>query len=443
MEPMNAFIIQHRDTFKKFVDDVCYVPEPISNVAHPSSPTSSPTYPPEIISVERHMSYATPTTIMQRLPPSSREGFPSLPYLIDQARSYADLIQIWLEAIETLSRPSDTFGGSTRTHTDILNQIAKSDEQFKIFHHLCERLNSRTQECLARAERAERPESAPSFQWEDIIDQLRNSQITNNRDLFDMLTDRIANDPSVIPEEANPAVAATIAQLRGHFDEQQMTDDEQQTRLYDLTPPESGAASAFETPRYHDRSNQGTRPGSAHTNASTSYHSNANFSNLHIAPRGEIGMSPYQQQQQAPLSSSQQSQQHGYPPQRPYPLKKSNTSPGHSAAASVSNLSSTVSSDTEHQTTALPSYEREIRHRERREAARLEIQHQVAEAARQREREKEKKQKMAKLVPGFKKKRQERSEGSARGAAAGMQQQTAATGPVPSSSLDGGYGSQG
>ena len=56
----------------------------------------------------------------------------------------------------------------------------------------------------------------------------------------------------------------------------------------------------------------------------------------------------------------------------------------------MSNVSSAVSSDTEHTTgtTALPSYKREVRHRELREAAKVEIKQKVEEAARMREKEK-------------------------------------------------------
>lgn len=39
--------------------------------------------------------YATPLTILSRLSQSSREGFPSLPYLIDQPRAFASLVMMW------------------------------------------------------------------------------------------------------------------------------------------------------------------------------------------------------------------------------------------------------------------------------------------------------------------------------------------------------------
>ncbi|EME82812.1 uncharacterized protein MYCFIDRAFT_211163 [Pseudocercospora fijiensis CIRAD86] len=83
------------------------------------------------------------------------------------------------------------------------------------------------------------------------------------------------------------------------------------------------------------------------------------------------------------------------------------SSPLASASASMSNVSSAVSSDTEHQTTALPSYEKEVKHRERRDAARLQIQKQM-EAARIKEKEKERKKN--KLLPPALRKRREKGE---------------------------------
>lgn len=104
MEPMNSFLSNNRESFKAFIDDICYVPTPLSSAAGGnyststtanSSTASSPTHP---VSAETNLSYTTPMTIMRRLPPTSREGFPSLPYLIDQARNFADLVSLWLEA---------------------------------------------------------------------------------------------------------------------------------------------------------------------------------------------------------------------------------------------------------------------------------------------------------------------------------------------------------
>lgn len=360
MEPMNAFLVQHRESFKTFIDDVCYVPEPISSAAYPNSSTT-PTYPPGVVSAEQHLSYTTPMTIMQRLPPSSREGFPSLPYLIDQARSFADLIHLWLDAIAALSSPGDAATLPGKSHADILHAITSTEGDLKDFHRLCEELNTRTQECLNRAERAERPDSPHSFQWEDVINQLQKAQIKNASaaDKDSALGDAV---------ESNPAIEATLRQLRGQ--EEDTDEDAPVHGIYsDQTMSRTEPALVDTTPRSH---NWG-RPGSA---------------TLGNSFQGSAGRNYSQNSQSI------------------------HESPGQSA--SVSGVSSAVSSDTEHATTALPNYEREIRHRERREMARFQIQKQV-EAARTREKEKDKdrdkekekdKKKSTKLIPTLRKKKE-------------------------------------
>ncbi|KAI7031731.1 hypothetical protein KC352_g47421, partial [Hortaea werneckii] len=74
MEPMNAFLTQHRESFKAFIDDICYVPTALSGATagYTGSPVASPTYAPGVVSAETNLSYTTPMTIMQRLPPTSR-----------------------------------------------------------------------------------------------------------------------------------------------------------------------------------------------------------------------------------------------------------------------------------------------------------------------------------------------------------------------------------
>ncbi|KXT05694.1 hypothetical protein AC578_5635 [Pseudocercospora eumusae] len=361
MEPMNAFLVQNREGFKSFIDDVCYVPTPISGNNFPNS-ASSPTWPSGVVSAEQHLSYTTPMTIMQRLPPSSREGFPSLPYLIDQARAFADLIHLWLEATAALSNSNDSAALPGKTHSDVLAAINASEGDLKEFHQLCEELNSRTQECLNRAERAERPDSPGSFQWEDVINQLQKTQIRGqpsklgqDASAFDILADRIASDPSILPDDANPAIEATLAQLRGSED----TDEDRMSERYGDQYMTTLESAVINMPR--TQSEYGQRPGS---------HS------LGSSFQGSIGGN-YPQSMSSPLAS---------------------------ASASMSNVSSAVSSDTEHQTTALPSYEKEVKHRERRDAARLQIQQQM-EAARIKEKEKERKKNKL-LPPGLRKRRE-------------------------------------
>jgi len=135
MEPMNAFLTGRRQEFKDFVDKICGISPDRATSAIPAS-------------------YATPITILGRLPATSREGFPSLPYLIDQARECAGLVEIWL---------------NSRHEVD--GSFAWSDE-LKSFDALCGRLRQRTKDALSQAEQAERPSGAMAPKWEELVDQM-------------------------------------------------------------------------------------------------------------------------------------------------------------------------------------------------------------------------------------------------------------------------------
>ncbi|KAL4811116.1 hypothetical protein BDV18DRAFT_128623 [Aspergillus unguis] len=139
MEPMNKFLNGHRNEFKDFVDSICAIP------ADRPAPIVTP-------------SYATPIQILGRLPPPSREGFPSLPFLIDHARSFANLIRIWLEHAPAR-----------------LATLEELDPAIAKFHEIAVRLQQRTQECLSRAELAERPNGNLEIKWEELVDSLERS----------------------------------------------------------------------------------------------------------------------------------------------------------------------------------------------------------------------------------------------------------------------------
>ncbi|THC89701.1 hypothetical protein EYZ11_010852 [Aspergillus tanneri] len=139
MEPMNKFLVTSRAEFKQFVDSICAIP------ADRPAPIVTP-------------SYATPIQILGRLPPTSREGFPSLPFLIDHARSFANLISIWLEVA-----------------SERLDDIAETDSAVKKFHEMAVRLHQRTRECMGKAEQAERPSGSLEIKWEELVDSMERS----------------------------------------------------------------------------------------------------------------------------------------------------------------------------------------------------------------------------------------------------------------------------
>ncbi|KAK4466472.1 putative gtpase activating protein [Cladorrhinum samala] len=116
MEPMNRFLTAQRQAFKDFLDAVCAVPADQNKVTLQAS-------------------YSTPITIMGRLPPIAREGFPSLPYLLDNGQNFAALVKLWMDAHLAPS-------GETRAYQGDLLQ----------FHRLCVGLYQRSKECYTRIE---------------------------------------------------------------------------------------------------------------------------------------------------------------------------------------------------------------------------------------------------------------------------------------------------
>ncbi|MCJ1351658.1 MAG: hypothetical protein MMC33_001642 [Icmadophila ericetorum] len=137
MTPMNTFLSSHRQEFRTFIDTVCGI----------TVDRATPAIPP---------SYATPIAILSRLPATSREGFPSLPYLIDQSREFAALVEIWMAGRDK----------------EILR---KGSDEIKKFDAMCEALSAKTRECLNMAEQAERPSGNLEVKWEELIERMARS----------------------------------------------------------------------------------------------------------------------------------------------------------------------------------------------------------------------------------------------------------------------------
>lgn len=360
MEPMNQFLTQNRESFKGFVDDVCYVPTPLLSSSFSHSDSSSPTSIGGVASAETHLSYTTPMTIMHRLPPTSREGFPSLPYLIDQARCFAELVQLWLETTSQTSEQHE-ISATGKPQMSLMQAIHTSEGDLKAFHDVCSTLHARTQECLSRAERAERPNSALSFRWDELIDQLERPASTDEtRSSFDKVADRIATDPSIA---SSPHMNAVYGSRHNPVSDLQETDeDEVSSRNYESTPTHSGSNStaAFDMPP------PAIRPKN---------------------PRRPLTL------------------------QRPSRADRSSLeSPTASASASASNVSSAVSSDTEH-TTALPSYQREVRREQQAETV-VQQQQQLAAAT---DRKVKKERRTKTLMPVLRKKKDRDSQKASEG----------------------------
>jgi hypothetical protein len=146
MEPMNRFINAQRQSFKDFLDAVCAIPADRTKAPPPAS-------------------YSTPIAILNRMSPLAREGFPSLPYLVDHARNYALLVKLWADAHPPSAGTSQVYEG------DLLK-----------FHTLCVGLHQRAMECYTRieslraaaaaAEVASQAGGAADDQLADVMDRI-------------------------------------------------------------------------------------------------------------------------------------------------------------------------------------------------------------------------------------------------------------------------------
>lgn len=123
MEPMNKFLGAQRPVFREYIDRVCGIPAESAGVVN---------QPP---------SYRTPETILKRLGPDAREGFPSLPYLIDVATSFASLVKLWVD-----SSPSGKVAAAA-------DEDDGDGELLAAFDAICQGLQGKADACLAQAKR--------------------------------------------------------------------------------------------------------------------------------------------------------------------------------------------------------------------------------------------------------------------------------------------------
>ncbi|KAJ2978177.1 hypothetical protein NUW58_g7572 [Xylaria curta] len=140
MEHMNKFLGQQRQSFKNFIDQLCSIPSDRNPITVPAS-------------------YSTPVMILGRLSPKAREGFPSLPYLIDHQRNYAALVKLWLEMHRASTPDSHVFEG-----------------ELGEFHTLCVGLQRRSDDCMAQVEMFRASENE-SVMTDDLTENLENTSL--------------------------------------------------------------------------------------------------------------------------------------------------------------------------------------------------------------------------------------------------------------------------
>ncbi|XEV00845.1 hypothetical protein FSHL1_006132 [Fusarium sambucinum] len=141
MEPMNRFLNLQRQSVRDFIDQVCSIPaDRETNNFVPAG-------------------YSTPVTILGRLSPTSKEGFPSLPYLIDNTRNMASLVKLWVDA-----RPVE----------DKREQV---DPELLTFNDICFALQERADACLAKVESERASETATNATTEDVAESLEQASL--------------------------------------------------------------------------------------------------------------------------------------------------------------------------------------------------------------------------------------------------------------------------
>ena len=130
MAPMNKFLSTSSLDFKAFIDEICAV-------------SSS-----QMVATQLEPQFAAPNQIRSRLPPLSREGLPSLPFLLDRAKLLAQLVDFWVS-----HAPENT------------SEIV-TDETMVAFHTTCVKLSQKNRACLKAAEQVERPADQADSTWQ-------------------------------------------------------------------------------------------------------------------------------------------------------------------------------------------------------------------------------------------------------------------------------------
>ncbi|KAF3809270.1 putative Ras GTPase-activating-like protein ngap [Colletotrichum gloeosporioides] len=143
MEPMNKFLGSNRQSVKDYIDTICSIPVERNKVALGPS-------------------YSTPITILGRLSPTAREGFPALPHLIDHARNFAALVKMWTDA--------NPIGNGE------VSKPAGGEDDILIFNEMCMSLQERADICYAKMDGSLHDTASLAASASEFADQLEHSQ---------------------------------------------------------------------------------------------------------------------------------------------------------------------------------------------------------------------------------------------------------------------------
>lgn len=168
MEPMNKFLTSATPEFRDFVDEICSI----------NTSQSSTSVEPQ---------YGAPNQIKGRLPPASREGLPSLPFLLDPTKLLADLVELW--ASHAPKKITDTGG----------------EQSVQRFDSLCRDLHQRSKDCLSAAEQAEKPDAKMESKWQQALkEQQRTRNVFEQQFMTPANTDP---DLTALPQPADAPYA--------------------------------------------------------------------------------------------------------------------------------------------------------------------------------------------------------------------------------------------
>ena len=130
---MNRWLVTATPNFRTFISEICAIS---------TLPESRTPIDPQL---------ATPLQIMARLPEISNEGSLTLPYLLDSAKLYSDLVKLWIE-----NAPQDI-------------EDRGISQALKEFHYLAGDLYGKTQICKLAAQNVDKPGRSYEQQWEELM----------------------------------------------------------------------------------------------------------------------------------------------------------------------------------------------------------------------------------------------------------------------------------
>lgn len=202
MSRMNKFLLSRRQEFKDFVDSICELPDVGSPSQRPSTvagPGNAFTKTKNTRSRSPHLSpsFTTPiayervSSLHNRLPPISREGFPSLPYLIDGPKSYAGLVKLWVSSgagERLVTADSATTKGQRSPKSSGLAALPAGSDLIR-FNALCQEIQEKVEYRVDIAQQAETPAEAllSDEQWGGAREMAKMSLYGHSSDAFDPL----------------------------------------------------------------------------------------------------------------------------------------------------------------------------------------------------------------------------------------------------------------